>query len=505
MKKLLLFSIIGLALSFTSCKDDDSDHIYVQDAALEGLTATSISFDKDGGEETFSVKCAVMPSAKSDVEWVIVNRIGSANNLHTFSVTASANTLAEVRTGHVTISSGKNNETVTVTQEAAPATSDPVEDPVQPSLGIKALDIAKDIRAGWNIGNTLEACDNVAKKAAETLWGNPKINEAYVAGIKAAGFNAVRIPCAWDYYIIDENNTIDPSWLDRVNEVVGYVLDQDMYAILNIHWDGGWLENNIGSSVDEKLLEKQSALWSQIASRLGHYDERLMFAGLNEPNASNQSQTNTLLEYEQAFIDAVRASDGNNKTRTLIFQGPTTDINNTNNFFKVNPTDPSGEGYLMAEIHYYDPSDYTIMGNDGDWSQYVKFFWGKDYHLEGSNRNVSWGEEDHMQSQFRKMKTKFVDKGIPVIIGEFGAYPEEHVNNLNSADKEIIKENIELVRQGRAHFYNCVLKYGKENGLIPFVWDTGELISRSNGNIPESKQYIIDTIMEAAGSVSSPY
>lgn len=502
MKNLLLYSLLGLSLSLYACSDDDSENIYVQDNTLSALSVSSMTMESDGGTETFTVNCTSMPSTSSDVEWLIVNRVSSANKVHTFSVTASENTSSEARTGYVKISAGNNSETITVNQKGSTVTQ-PVEEETQPSLGIKALDIAKDITVGWNIGNTLEACDKDSKKASETMWGNPKINSAYVGGIKAAGFNAVRIPCAWDYYIVDENNTIDPVWLDRVNEVVGMVLDQDMYAIVNIHWDGGWLENNIGHSSTDELLNKQKSLWSQIASRLGHYDERLMFAGLNEPNASDQQSTSALLEYEQAFIDAVRATEGNNKTRTLIFQGPGTDISNTANYFNVNPTDPSGDGYMMAEIHYYDPSDYTIMEKDGAWSPYVKFFWGEDYHLEGSNRNSSWGEEASMISQFDKMKSKFVDKGIPVIIGEFGAYPEEHIGNLSQEDQEIIKENIELVREGRLYFYKCVLKNGKERGLIPFVWDTGELINRNDGSI--KKQNMIDAIMEGNSSATSPY
>lgn len=499
MKKFLLYTFLGIALTSASCSNDDKENLYLQDTTLSGLTSSSISFGNEGGTETFSITCAAMPSATSDVDWLVINRTGSSNKIHTFSVTASANNVAEVRNGYITVTAGKNKETITVSQEAGIEPVEPTPDATYPSLGLKAMDIAKDIRIGWNIGNTLEVPGN------ETGWGNPKVNPNYVAGIKDAGFNAVRIPCAWDSYIIDENNTIDPSWLERVDEVVRMVLNQDMYAIVNIHWDGGWLENNIGSEARPDLLKKQGDIWTQIANRLRNYNEKLMFAGLNEPNASNQAATSALLKYEQAFIDAVRATGGNNSTRTLIFQGPTTDINTTANYFNVNPSDPTGEGYLMAEIHYYDPSDYTIMEKDGQWNPTVKFFWGKDYQLEGSNRNCTWGDEDNIITQFDKMKSKFVDNNIPVIVGEFGAYPEEHIKNLTEEDQAIINDNLDLVRNGRAYFYNCVVKYGKERGLIPFVWDTGELINRNNGEIKDGKQYIIDAIIDGADSVSYPY
>lgn len=495
---MLYTSFLLLAFLFVGCNDDNTENIFVQDSTLSELTASSFNFTNEGGTESFSVRCAVMPTATSDAEWLTVNRTGSANKVHTFSVTASANMNAEVRTGIITIAAGKNVETINVTQEAGSGSSP--EDPMTPDpndpeaiLGLKALDIAKDIRAGWNIGNTLEAI------GGETAWGNPMINEAYIDGIKAAGFNAVRIPCSWDQNISNKStNKIKEEWLNRVDDVVGMVLDRGMYAIVNIHWDGGWLENNIGTSVKDNLLEKQKTLWTQIAEKLGHYNEKLLFAGLNEPNADGEAGVNALLQYEQAFIDAVRATGGNNATRTLIFQGPHTDISNTYDNFKTNPSDPAGEGYLMAEIHYYDPYQYTIMEKDESWGK-VFWFWGAQFHQPGHSRNATWGEEDWMKAQFDKMKNQFVNKGIPVIVGEYGAYPQE--DNHYAADQT--EKEKEIVAQSRAYFYNCVHKFAKERGLIPFVWDTGELIRRTDGYI--TKQYMIDAIMEGADAVSYPY
>ena len=149
------------------------------------------------------------------------------------------------------------------------------------------------------------------------------------------------------------------------------------------------------------------------------------------------------------------------------------------------PVDPAGEGYMMAEIHYYDPYQYTIMEKDESWGK-VSWFWGTEFHKEGSDRNATWGEEDWMLSQFEKMKKQFVDKGIPVIIGEYGAYPESHYANLQTA------EDKELIKASRVHFYECVSQYAAETGLMPFVWDTGELIDRNNGSV--KNQSIIDAI-----------
>ena len=500
MKILKLLSGLFTIAALAACSDNNSENIYVKDdAILSNLSQKSISFEYDGSvsegsSSVFTVNCAAVPSVTASDDWIIVNRTGSANKVHTYSVTVSANELAENRNGFITLKSGKSEENITVTQSSAPSLPDSSEP--QPLLGINASDIAKDYIAGWNIGNTLEACNNETHVASEEMWGNPKINQTYIDGVKDAGFNFIRIPCAWDYYIIDANYTIDPKWLARVNEVVGMIVDRDMYAIVNIHWDGGWLENNIGKTSKPELINKQKVLWTQIAKALGHYNERLLFAGLNEPNADDEASSASLLEYEQAFVDAVRATGGNNEKRTLIFQGPSTNIEHTYNFFKKNPTDPAGDGYMMAEVHYYSPYQYCLMENDADWSP-VYWFWGNGYHVEGSNRNATWGEEDYMKDQFDMMKNQFVSKNIPVILGEFGAYPNEHEKSKQTDfDKEKINES-------RAYYYRCVMKFGKERGILPFVWDTGELISRQDGSI--RIQWMIDAIMGGANSATLPY
>lgn len=509
-KWITSIAALMLAIPFSACGDDDvkeSESGYTGSlTGVNNVETTGVKVDATSTTASFSVYSQVKPTVTTDQAWVSgeASEPSKINGVSQISLKLQPNETADERTATITVTATatraeSSSITVKITQgagkveEPEPEIPEEPSEPEQPegSLGIKAMDIAKDIKVGWNIGNTLEAI------GSETSWGNPKINKELISGIKAAGFNAVRLPCSWDQYIINKTtNEINPEWLARVDEVVGMVLDQDMYAIVNIHWDGGWLENNIGSAVRNDLLEKQKTLWTQIAKQLGHYNENLMFAGLNEPNADEKAGAETLLKYEQAFIDAVRATGGLNSTRTLIFQGPHTDISQTYENFSVNPSDPAGEGYLMAEIHYYDPYQYTIMEKDESWGK-VAWFWGEGFHVANSPRNSTWGEEDWMKAQFDKMKKQFVDKGIPVIIGEYGAYPEEHyASQQTDEDKEIIRES-------RAYFYTCVQSYAKERGLIPFAWDTGELISRTDGSI--RKQWMIDAIMEGAASVELPY
>ena len=491
---------MAVALGFASCNSDDDNNGVNSNIILHGVNSeqtSGITLEPDATSASFSVYTPTTPSVSSSAEWLVAaaSEPSKMYNISLISMVIVPNFTTEERMAELLITAGGQSMTVKVTQKAneavepEPTPEEPSEEP-QPLLGLKAMDIAKDMYAGWNIGNTLEAI------GGETAWGNPKINESYVAGVKAAGFNAVRIPCAWNQYIIDNNNTIDPSWLSRVNEVIRLVTDNNMYAIVNIHWDGGWLENNIGKASKPELIEKQKTLWTQIAKKLGHYNERLLFAGLNEPNADDVAAAQSLLEYEQAFIDAVRATGGNNSSRTLVFQGPNTDIEKTYENFKTNPTDPSGDGYLMAEVHYYTPYQFCLMEKDENWGK-VAWFWGKDYHVEGSDRNSTWGEEDWMKQMFGYMKEQFVDKGIPVVLGEYGAYPNEHLKNLQTdADKEAITKS-------REYFYNCVQKFGKERGLIPFVWDTGEILNRNNGTV--KNQGLLDAIISGASAVEYPY
>lgn len=496
MKVAKLFSLLLLSFLFSgfgACSDDDNGGIDggLKDVVLEPVDSSVISgiqVKSDASETSFSVYSPVLPKVTPSESWIQAEASEPSQRFHisTVKLSLESNPSTELRTANVIITAAGSSITVPVTQAGSevvtpdPAPEVPTDDP-QELLGLTAMDIAKDYKAGWNIGNTLEAT------GGETSWGNPKINANYIAGIKSAGFNFVRIPCAWDFYIKDKSsNTIDPAWLDRVNEVVNMVVSQDMYAIVNIHWDGGWLENNIGNSVKPELLEKQKALWTQIANRLGHYNERLMFAGLNEPNADTQVATDALLQYEQAFVDAVRATGGNNAVRTLVFQGPNTDIEKTYDYMNTFPTDPAGNGYLMSEVHYYTPYQFCLMEKDESWGK-VAWFWGQGNHVEGSDRNATWGEEDEMKKLFGLMKERFVDKGIPVVLGEYGAYPNEHLKNLQTAAD---KENI---NKSRLYFYNCVQKFGKESGLLPFVWDTGEIINRNNGNVKNEE--LLDAII----------
>lgn len=353
--------------------------------------------------------------------------------------------------------------------------------------------VAKNMYLGWNLGNTLEVPGN------ETAWGNPKATQLLIDSVKRAGFNAVRIPCAWNSYI--ENQTtckIKDSWLARVKEVVDYCYRNNMYIILNIHWDSGWLEENCTEAKKTENNAKQKALWEQIAVYFRNYDEHLLFAGANEPNVSDATQMSVLMLYHQTFVNAVRSTGGRNAYRALVIQGPSTDITKTNNLMTAMPTDVAANR-LMAEIHYYTPWTFCGLTEDATWGK-MAYYWGTgNLSTTDTQRNYSNGETE-MKALFALMKTKFVDKGIPVILGEFGVVKRQTLTG----------DALTLHLKARTFFYNQVAEHARKNGLIPFLWDTGihnsndmGIINRNTGAVEDDQAH--QALMSGAAAGVLPY
>ncbi|MCB0747016.1 MAG: cellulase family glycosylhydrolase [Ignavibacteriae bacterium] len=336
-----------------------------------------------------------------------------------------------------------------------------------------ATEIASKMTFGWNIGNSLEV------PGGETGWGNPVVSQILIDSVKNAGFNTVRIPCSWDSHANQTNLEIDQNWLARVNEVIDYCYNNQMYVIINVHWDGGWLENNVTAAMQDAVNKKQQAYWTQIANYFKDYDEHLLFASANEPKVDNATQMSVLLSYHQTFIDAVRASGGNNSSRVLVIQGPSTDIDKTNKLMTTLPSD-SLEDHLMVEIHYYTPWNFCGLEKDESWGK-MFYFWGKDFHsTNNTTRNATWGEETAIETYFKSMKTKFVDKNIPVILGEYSAIKRTSLSG----------EDLALHIASREYYYQYIANAAIRFGMIPIYWDDGysgvngmALFNRNNGSV----------------------
>ena len=212
------------------------------------------------------------------------------------------------------------------------------------AMAQNAMDEASKMYPGWNLGNTMEACPcNWLSNELdwETGWQSTKTTQEIINYVKAQGFKSVRIPVAW-YMHADANHNISEKWMNRVQEIVDYCMNADLYVVMNDHWDNGWVENSFGdlsSTTIKKNCETMNKLWTQIANRFKDYDKRLIFAGLNEPAVDNADKMKALVQYEQAFINAVRATGGNNSNRILVVQGPATDIDKTSTLFTTLPVE----------------------------------------------------------------------------------------------------------------------------------------------------------------------
>jgi aryl-phospho-beta-D-glucosidase BglC (GH1 family) len=346
-----------------------------------------------------------------------------------------------------------------------------------------AQQVAGKMKIGWNLGNTLEAI------CGEGAWGAGVTTQKLIDSVKAAGFNTIRIPVAWFCHSDTVTSVINSSWIARVKEVVDYCIKDSIYVIMNAHWDKGWLENRVNLANQSQVNQRQQAYWTQIANYFKDYDEHLLFAGANEPNAHDATGMTVLLSYHQTFIDAVRATGGNNSSRTLVIQGPSTDIDLTNKLMNTMPTDQIADR-LMVEVHYYTPWNFCGMNGDQSWGK-MFYYWGKDNHSTTDvSRNATWGEESDMDKYLGLMKTKFIDKGIPVIIGEYGAF--RRVLSPPS-DQTLHNASIE-------YFYRYFMKSATEKGIKTFCWDTpGWMFNRSTGAIKDWGT--VNAIMQGAGDI----
>jgi aryl-phospho-beta-D-glucosidase BglC (GH1 family) len=328
-----------------------------------------------------------------------------------------------------------------------------------------AQQIAGKMKIGWNLGNTLEAI------CGEGAWGAGVTTQKLIDSVKAAGFNTVRLPVAWFCHSDTVTSVIDKSWIARVKAVVDYCINDSMYVIINAHWDKGWLENRVNLVNQNQVNQRQQAYWTQIANYFKDYDEHLLFAGANEPNVQDATGMSVLLSYHQTFIDAVRATGGNNSSRTLIVQGPSTDIDLTNKLMNKMPADHIADR-LMVEVHYYTPWNFCGMNGDQSWGK-MFYYWGKDNHSTTDvSRNATWGEESDMDKYLGQMKTKFIDKGIPLIIGEYGAFRRKLSP---PSDQALHDASID-------YYYRYFVRSAMNKGIITYCWDTpGWMFNRSTG------------------------
>lgn len=478
---LMVFTIIG----FWACSKDNSTE---EDAGYLGadkgkktlsVSSNSLHFQEGESSQDISITTNISSWTISNTSnWITLSETSGTAGTTIVTVTVSENTGASERSADIVISANQfKSQYVSVTQASGALYPSYNTNPIPADaigMGSTTLELAANMNLGWNIGNTFEA------PGGETGWGSPVITEDFIRFVKQQGFNAIRIPCAWDWYHVEDPATarIDPNWLNRVKEVIGYCVNNDMYVLLNIHWDGGWLENHVDEASKDAVNAKQKAYWEQIATTMRDFDEHLMFASANEPNVHDEIQMAVLLSYHQTFVDAVRSTGGKNAYRTLVIQGPSTSTETTYNIMNTLPTDTVPNRF-MVEIHNYTPFQFTALGEDVSWGD-MFYYWGNGYHSTiEPERNATWGEESYIEGEFQKMKTKFVDNGIPVIMGEYGAYRR---GNSANVPLDLEKHNASV-----DYWLTFNTQKAKENGIIPFYWDTGGALDRSNNTVKDQR------------------
>lgn len=325
---------------------------------------------------------------------------------------------------------------------------------------ITSQQLVEDMTFGWNLGNTLDVCQadrdgdgkinehvEAGEKVDETLWGNPKATKELFTSLKKNGVNAVRIPVTWRDHM-DSNGNIDREWMDRVQQVVDYAYSQGMYVIINVHHDGGG-DPKFGAWIIEEsqkdyntFLKKYKNIWKQIAERFKNYSDYLIFESMNEVgfdtlyNINKADAYNLINKINQDFVDIIRATGGNNAKRHLLIAGYYTDIERTCDSLYKMPDDKAGR--CILSVHYYTPWDFCTCD--------IKHTWGTN------------SEVRQMETLIGKMKKNFVDKGIPVIIGEYAASGSD----LSSCIFFIEKLN----------------KLCSDYGIATFIWDSGSQVNR---------------------------
>lgn len=335
---------------------------------------------------------------------------------------------------------------------------------------ITTMEVVQEMGLGINLGNTFESSgswiSNTSVTNYETGWGSPVITQEMIQGYKDCGFGVLRVPVAWSN-MMGENYTINPSYLARVKQVVDWALESDMYVILNIHWDGGWWTGFAKDDQRSECFVKYERVWEQLTKAFKNYGDKLMFESLNEEggwediwnrytNQGNKKKSFSLLnDINQKFVDIVRDSGGNNAKRHLLIAGYNTDIELTcDSAFKM-PEDPAGR--CAVSVHYYIPSTFAILEKDASWGK-AQTEWGSESDVAELNKYMDM------------MKTNFVDKGIPVIIGEYGTSTKN--------------KTPQMVRK----YLSSVCEAGYTRGMCPVLWDiTDVFYKRSEAKFIDPK------------------
>mgnify|MGYP002623994379 CR=1 FL=1 len=353
---------------------------------------------------------------------------------------------------------------------------------------ITTMELVQEMGIGINLGNTFESFGDWiglygdgSVRSYETAWGSPMITREIIQGYADAGFGVLRIPVHW-FNLMDEEYNISGAYMSAVREVVDWALDAGLYVIINIHHDENGFFAGFASGQEEEHLAAYRKIWSQIAETFRDYGDHLMFESLNEEgcwdslwnrwggNSGKAEAYRLLNRINQAFVDEVRASGGNNAQRHLLIAGYATGIDETCDALFLIPEDPANRCALS--VHYYTPPTFAILEEDADWGR-MRSTWGTDSDFAELNRYMD------------KIKTQLIDRGVPVIIGEYGC-PK------NNKDPDSVRL-----------FLSSVCRAAYERGICPILWDvTGSHYDRVNCRMYD--QELMDSLLSVQKTPSIP-
>ncbi len=425
MKKKILGLALAVMLSFSGCAGASD----VPDSGVAGVDATD-----DKAKDTQEDKANAAEDAQGDKENT------AAGNAVQENETDSAGDVDEA---------SKDTKEQEGTQEKLPSAKTAPEDIIGVTVEAdSAQAFVEGMGIGWNLGNSLDAedCFSVFNELEyEMAWGNVRTRQPLIQMLKAEGIDTIRIPVTWKNHVGEAPDyKISEKWIKRVKQIVDWCVEEDMYVILNMHHESSWITT--ASTDYDGVMEKYTAIWTQLAEYFGDYSNKLIFESMNEigfDDLGTKKGCELLNRMNAEFVKLIRNSGKNNEERYLLLAGYWTDI------------DRSCEGIVMPEddrvilsVHYYSPSQFAIAEKGTSWGY-----------------RETWGTEEdfvYLKGQMEKLKTTFIDKGVPVIVGEYGCLRK---------DKDPASRMLYLA---------SVAEYCIDYGICPVLWDNGEEIDRIN-------------------------
>ncbi|AOZ94365.1 cellulase family glycosylhydrolase [Paenibacillus crassostreae] len=354
---------------------------------------------------------------------------------------------------------------------AAAAPNDDQQVEVAPKS--KMLKYVDNMQPGWNLGNTLDATGD-----DETSWGNPRVTKELINNISAQGYKSIRLPITWDNHIGEAPDyTIEKAYLDRVEEVVGWALEADLYVMINIHHDS-WLWVSHMEEKHDEVLARYNAAWTQIADRFKSQSDKLMFESINEPRFTDGGSTDEtkmeemLVELNTSFYTIVRKSGGNNAERPLVLPSLETTPSEPRMNALYNTITALNDPNLIATVHYYG-------------------FWPFSVNIAGHTTFDKDTKTDITQT-FDNVYNTFIAKGIPVIIGEFGLLGFD-------VDTGVIEQGEKL------KFFEYLTYYAKEKKITTMLWDNGQHLNRTTHkwSDPELHNILMSGLKERSSTLES--